>query len=231
VPTVHVHLVRHGQSTWNQEGRLQGQTVHPPLTERGRRQASAAAATVASLVDGPAVLWSSDLVRAAMTASVIGTHIALPVHHDEALREQSLGRLERRLSRDLRPEPTPLGEHIGDIRWGGGESTSDVHRRVGRFLTRELVDPPSWVRRRPRHLVLVSHGDTIRVAQAWLHGRSYRDLGWSELPNGCVPSVTVPQSGRGVRQLREGGITSLVTWAPVVGRGGPHRCDDLVNWP
>ena len=38
-----VHLVRHGQSTWNVEGRLQGQTVHPELTERGRREAAEAA--------------------------------------------------------------------------------------------------------------------------------------------------------------------------------------------
>lgn len=182
---VHVHLVRHGQSTWNREGRLQGQTNYPSLTDLGRRQAATAAATLCGRLDGPAILWSSDLVRAVMTASAIGTRLGLPVHHDEALREQSLGRLEGRLARSLTPEPTPPGSHVGDIRWGGGESTADVYRRVGRFLTRELVHPTIWA----PHIILVSHGDTIRVAQAWLLGRGPRDLEREEIPNGSVTSV------------------------------------------
>ncbi|MEO3936935.1 histidine phosphatase family protein [Dermatophilaceae bacterium Soc4.6] len=188
MPTVHVHLVRHGQSTWNREGRLQGQTIHPPLTELGRSQAVRAATTVAGLLDGPAVLWSSDLVRAAKTASVIGTRIGLPVLHDEALREQSLGRLEGRLARSLQAEPTPPDMHVGDIRWGGGESTADVYRRMGRFLERE-VPRPTRDSGRGQHLVLVSHGDAIRVARAWLLGRGHRDLHWDSLPNGSVTSV------------------------------------------
>ncbi len=125
-----------------------------------------------------------------MTASVIGTRLGLPVHHDEALREQSLGRLEGRLARSLTPEPTPPGSHVGDIRWGGGESTADVHRRVGRFLTRELVHPTTWA----QHVVLVSHGDTIRVARAWLLGRGHRDLEWEVIPNGSVTSLRFASS-------------------------------------
>jgi probable phosphoglycerate mutase len=126
-----------------------------------------------------------------MTASVIGTRLGLPVHHDEALREQSLGRLEGQLARSLTTEPTPPGSHVGDIWWGGGESTVDVHRRVGRFMTRELVHPWAWV----PHVVLVSHGDTIRVAYAWLLGRGHCDLEWTELPNGSVTSLTTERLG------------------------------------
>lgn len=188
MPAIYVHLVRHGQSTWNREGRLQGQTIHPPLTDLGRRQAAAAAATIAGLVNGPAVLWSSDLVRAATTAAVIGTRLGLPVLHDESLREQSLGRLEGRLARSLRAEPTPPDVHVGDVRWGGGESTADVHRRLGQFLDRELPTPTGDAGR-GQHLVLVSHGDAIRVARAWLLGRGHRDLDWDSLPNGSVTSV------------------------------------------
>jgi len=189
VPSVHVHLVRHGESTWNRERRLQGQSVHPPLTDLGREQARAAADTLAALLaadPGPTELWSSDLVRAARTAAVVGTRLRLPVRHDEALREQSLGTLEGRLTRDLRPVPTPTGQHVGEVRWGGGESTADVHIRVGRFLTRELRPPRPGI----RHLVLVSHGDTIRVARAWLLGRTHRELDWDDLPNGSVTTVT-----------------------------------------
>ncbi len=191
VRVVHVHLVRHGQSTWNREGRLQGQTIHPSLTALGRRQAATAAATLSGRLDGPAILWSSDLVRAAMTAAVIGTRLGLPVHHDEALREQSLGRFEGRLARSLTPEPIPPGSHVAHMWWGGGESTADVYRRVGRFMTRELVHPATSA----THVVVVSHGDTIRVARAWLLGRGHRDLESEEIPNGSVTSVSFESLG------------------------------------
>ncbi len=182
MPSVHVHLIRHGQSTWNREGRLQGQAVHPGLTALGQSQAGSAAAILAGVVDGPAALWSSDLVRAAQTAEVVGRRLGLPVQHDDALREQGLGALEGRLTRELRAEPVPEGVDVGDVRWGGGESTADVHARVGRFLARELPTAPS-------HLVLVSHGDTIRAARAWLLSRSHRDLDWDDIGNGSVVSV------------------------------------------
>lgn len=145
------------------------------------------------LVDGPAMLWSSDLVRAAKTASVIGAHLRLPVQHDEALREQRLGLMEGRLARELRPEPIPAGMHVADIRWGAGESVADVYRRVSRFLRRELVCELAR-RHGTRHVVAVSHGDTIRVAHAWLVGRSHRDVDWRNMPNGGVTTVSVDPS-------------------------------------
>ena len=57
-------LVRHGQSEWNLSGRWQGQ-ADPPLTELGRMQAREAAQNVGSID----VIWSSDLQRAAATAT------------------------------------------------------------------------------------------------------------------------------------------------------------------
>jgi len=99
VPSVHVHLVRHGQSTWNREGRLQGQAVHPGLTALGQTQAESAAAILSDVVDGPAALWSSDLVRAAQTAEVVGRRLGLPVRHDDGLREHGEGALLARSGR------------------------------------------------------------------------------------------------------------------------------------
>jgi probable phosphoglycerate mutase len=65
-PRAVVLLLRHGESTWNQAGRWQGQ-ADPPLSPRGRRQAEAAAATVGR----PAAIWSSDLRRARHTAELL----------------------------------------------------------------------------------------------------------------------------------------------------------------
>ncbi len=60
-------VVRHGQSTWNADGRWQGQ-ADPPLSPLGEAQAADAARNVGEC----AAIWSSDLVRAARTATIIG---------------------------------------------------------------------------------------------------------------------------------------------------------------
>ena len=189
---VHVHLVRHGQSEWNVIGQLQGQTAHPGLTALGREQAQQAATALARLVQPPAALWSSDLARALQTADIIGEHLGLEVVPDAALREQALGALEGTLTSALRAEESPKGVHVGDVRWGGGESTADVCKRIGDFLRHQL---PSGL----AHLILVSHGDTIRVARAWLQQRSHRDLEWDEIANGAVLTIVVRDTSKRAR--------------------------------
>lgn len=188
--TVAVHLVRHGQSTWNVERRLQGQTAHPPLTDQGRADAARAAARVAQLVaQQPVALVTSDLTRAVQTAEVVagalcgaGRARVAPVL-TAALREQHLGSLQGRLSSELQAEPVPDGMHIGEVRWGGGESLADVHTRLGEYFDDLLP-------RAPEHLVVVTHGDTLRVARALLTGKGHREVEWDIVANGAV--VTVP---------------------------------------
>jgi probable phosphoglycerate mutase len=85
-----VLLVRHGQSEWNAEGRWQGQQ-DPPLSELGRRQARAAAASLGAID----AVFASDLQRAAETATIIATDLGvLPVVVDPGLRERCAGEWE-----------------------------------------------------------------------------------------------------------------------------------------
>jgi probable phosphoglycerate mutase len=80
-------VVRHGQSTWNEQHRWQGQ-ADPPLSEFGREQAGAAAKAIGD-VD---VIVSSPMIRAAETASIIGAIIGVgPVQMVEGLEERSAG--------------------------------------------------------------------------------------------------------------------------------------------
>lgn len=191
VHSVEVHLVRHGQSTWNVEGRLQGQTVHPPLTSQGRVDAKRAGDRLAAIVGAADVaIISSDLVRASQTAEAIentllefGAAVTGPATFTAALREQHLGDMEGRLTKELTPQPVPEGLHISEVRWGGGESLLDVHTRLRDFFEATLPQAPA-------HLVLVTHGDTLRVARALLTGRTHRDVEWDAVPNGAV--ITVP---------------------------------------
>ena len=77
-------LIRHGESTWNAEHRLQGQS-DPPLSELGREQAAA----LVPFLDGiPERRLSSDLTRAVQTAELLGLGGA-PT--DERWREIDIG--------------------------------------------------------------------------------------------------------------------------------------------
>jgi probable phosphoglycerate mutase len=82
-------LVRHGESLWNAQGRWQGQ-ADPPLSERGREQAAAAAAAIGT-VDA---IVASDLERAADTAAIMARRLGIePVVTEPRLRERDAGPL------------------------------------------------------------------------------------------------------------------------------------------
>lgn len=184
---VRLHLVRHGQSTWNAAGRLQGQTAHPDLTTLGHDQARAAAATLTGRVDGTVGLVTSDLRRARSTAGHIATALGVLPVLDPELREQALGTLEGRLTAELTPEPSPSGIHLGEVRWGGGESLEDVHHRLAGPIRRARSTAYE-------HVVWVTHGDTMRVALARLAGRTHREVEWEPIPNGMVVSVSLDRA-------------------------------------
>lgn len=86
-PTTELLVIRHGQSTWNEQKRWQGQ-ADPPLSDYGREQAFAAAQSVGQ-VDA---IISSPQIRAAETAGIIGEHIGVgPIQLLDGLQERSAG--------------------------------------------------------------------------------------------------------------------------------------------
>ncbi|HIJ74156.1 MAG TPA: histidine phosphatase family protein [Candidatus Hydrogenedentes bacterium] len=93
-----VVVVRHGETEWNLEGRLQGH-LDSPLTEKGVAQARA----LADRLEGQAfdVLYSSDLGRAYHTAEIIGNKIGVDVTTDKRLRERHLGIFQGRTWREI----------------------------------------------------------------------------------------------------------------------------------
>jgi len=84
-------LVRHGETDWNAEGRLQGHTDRP-LSDYGRKQARRLADELAgSDIDA---IYASDLARARETAEIVGARLHLPVVLEPDLREKDWGNWE-----------------------------------------------------------------------------------------------------------------------------------------
>ncbi|MGK2309747.1 histidine phosphatase family protein [Cutibacterium sp. V970] len=159
---------------------MQGQTMGVPLTMLGRRQARQAARTVADHVAHGTLVITSDQKRARQTARPIARALGVRAMTDSRLREQRLGGMEGHTADELEPLPQPEGVHPADVRWAGGESLADVDERCRSLLSdvaaRDLAA-----------IVLVTHGDTMRVLLGILDGRSHRDLDWDlPLTNGSV---------------------------------------------
>ena len=83
-----VVAIRHGETVWNAEMRMQGQ-LDTALSERGRWQVRRVAQALAG--EGIQAIFASDLARAFDTAQAIATPLGLPITTDAGLRERSFG--------------------------------------------------------------------------------------------------------------------------------------------
>jgi broad specificity phosphatase PhoE len=142
-------LVRHGETDWNAEGRLQGHTDRP-LNEHGRRQAKDLAERLAG--EGADAIYTSDLVRAKETAEIVGERLGLTVVVDPDLREKDWGTWEG-LTGDERV-------HVELV----GESTEDHRDRVMGAIRGIVARHPA------QRIVVVTHGGSLRRIQAAVNG-------------------------------------------------------------
>jgi broad specificity phosphatase PhoE len=142
-------LVRHGETDWNAEGRLQGHT-DTPLNELGRRQALTLADELAG--DGIEAVYSSDLARARETAEIVAGRLGLPVVLDPDLREKDWGTWEG-LTGAERERVELAGE------------TTEAHReRTLRALRSIATGHPGG------RVLVVTHGGSMRRIEEVVHG-------------------------------------------------------------
>jgi broad specificity phosphatase PhoE len=122
--------VRHGQTDFNAERRMQGH-LDSELTELGLAQVRQAAPLLAGY--RPARLISSDLTRAARSAEEIGLAVGLPVILDSRLRETHLGKWQGLTVDEVEANwPGAVAAWRADPHWAppGGESRVEVAARA-----------------------------------------------------------------------------------------------------
>lgn len=149
-------LLRHGETEWNTQGRLQGH-LDSQLSARGLRQADALAARLAS--DSFHALYCSDLGRAQETARRIAARTSHPVLQDMRLRERGLGILEGLTRQEAsQRHPEVFAEYAAggpDFVIPGGESASQRLRHAIECLE-EL-----GARHAGARIVVVTHGGVL----------------------------------------------------------------------
>jgi probable phosphoglycerate mutase len=158
-------VVRHGETRWNVEERIQGQG-DSPLTERGIAQAEAIGARLAR--ERFDLIVASDLGRAMDTARRIAARCALEVHPDARLRERSFGQGEGLPYAEIDRRWPDVFSRTGDrtdpdIVVPGGESRRQFHERVHRAFL-ELAREHAG-----RRVVVVAHGGVLAALYRIVH--------------------------------------------------------------
>ncbi|MBU3030481.1 histidine phosphatase family protein [Paracoccus sp. XHP0099] len=170
-----LYLMRHGQTLWNAEGRMQGR-LDSALTDLGRRQARQQAALVRGI---DAIRISSPLGRAVETAEIVFGGASFLT--DDRLAEIDIGRFSGHLIDDLRRQEPEFFR--GDrLAWydsaPGGEHFRGLQHRVGAFLA-ELSQPA----------LIVTHGITLRMLRVLAMGTGADRLGELTVEQGAVHVV------------------------------------------
>lgn len=160
-------LVRHGQTTFNVEGRLPGQLAGVALTDEGQRQAHRAAVALAGLRISAIV--SSPLERALETARIIARGWALDVREDPRLMDTDVGAWAGQKISDVAKD---------DPNWAaflrkptepppGVESLAAVQERATAAIEDLRADPTAG-----DDVVVVAHADVIKLIVARYTGVS-----------------------------------------------------------
>ena len=183
-------FVRHGESTWNAAGLVQGQAEGSVLTAKGRREAAAGRRTTGRhprrLPSTPAI-WSGRARR----QSIIGHALRLPLRYRRrALRERNFGDAEGQPARELE------GRGVGHRGRAGRRRRRPATGRGVPPRVRTTVSGPSSTTWTPTHWTATSswstHGGVIRVAEAYDSGVGVDAMPWVPVPNASVWNIGRP---------------------------------------
>ena len=176
-------IVRHGETVWNREGRIQGHT-DVALSEEGRGQAARLADRLDSVPFSAA--YSSDLCRASATASLILNGRDVPLYPTPRLREYHKGAFEGMTEAELRARfPDEYPSYVSkdlDYAPDGGESTRDVSDRISSIIG-EIKE-----RHLEERVLVVGHGGSLRAAMMALLGMPL-DANWRFVFGNCTLTI------------------------------------------
>jgi probable phosphoglycerate mutase len=174
--------VRHGETAWNADSRIQGQR-DIGLNDTGMWQARRVGAALAG--EEITAVYSSDLGRAHQTAQEISDATGIPVVPSRGLRERRFGMFEGKTFDEIH---ATWPEHAQNWRrrlpdWQppeGGESLTELRERVHRTMTELAEKHPG------EQIVVVAHGGVLDALYRIATGQEVNSPRTWELPNGAI---------------------------------------------
>ena len=136
---IKIYIARHGETTWNVEGRIQGRS-DPGLSPKGHQQSLALLEQLKN--QSLSAIYTSNLQRSILTAQPIAHHFGLPIHQESDLDEIAFGVLEGRNLYQFDEVTKNEWERFKDDRFNyhipGAENYTDVANRIKPFIDRTL---------------------------------------------------------------------------------------------
>jgi probable phosphoglycerate mutase len=161
-------LIRHGETSWNRQKKIQGQT-QTRLTPEGERQVQGWATPLKKLPWDR--ILTSDLIRAQKTAEALNATLNLPLHCNSKIREQHWGDWTGRTIRQLRadqPQAVAAQETAGwNFRPPRGESRQEV---LGRSREALLETARRWPGKK---ILVVTHNGVLKCLLYHLSQRPF----------------------------------------------------------
>ena len=166
--TTRFGLMRHAETLWNQEGRIQGHR-DSPLTDRGKKDADGWGRQLRRIHWDRIV--GSDLGRAVETAAIINYYLQIPFETDFRLREQDWGEWAAERMAKIESEALPRLDETKRTGWQfcppGGEDRISVWQRSHRALMDAAKRWPGET------ILIVTHEGVIRSLIYRLCNRRY----------------------------------------------------------
>ena len=193
--SVRLLLVRHGETTWNQVNRWQGQ-ADVPLSETGRFQAQRLAQRLVAEGRKIQAMYTSDLSRAAQTAEILGAILGMRPAPDLMWREMDIGVWSGLTTAEVIARHTVEWERLRageDLPRGGGETFAEFQSRLVRGAWRLLEKHTG------EDVAIVTHGGAVRaflLSCRKLPMNQFREI--DKIGNTGLSEVTIFANGEAV---------------------------------
>lgn len=184
------YLIRHGQTYWNQENRMQGQ-FETDLTPLGERQAIALGEHLKGIAFDK--VYSSPQRRAVKTTQLIIGERPLPIQTDDALKEILMGDwqgiLIEDLKRDFPAEIDLFWNHPEQYKRETCETYEEVRIRAAEFMERVAAENPG------KNILVVTHGALLKTLYTYLKYQQISEIAHAVHPLSTAMAIVEKKDG------------------------------------
>ncbi|WP_371803891.1 histidine phosphatase family protein [Candidatus Lokiarchaeum ossiferum] len=170
---IEITIIRHGETTWNVEGKVQGQ-ADPPLTQNGVEQAFQLAEKFRDSLKEYSIIYSSERQRALKVAEILKNGSSLSIKIDSRLSSRSLGKFSGMTLDEVECDFPILYKkwRSGDATFipPNGDSTADLIRITQKFLASIKA-----LHNDGEKIIVITHRENLGILHYLITGKKMDD--------------------------------------------------------